>query len=129
MVLAIIFVCIFFDLDPAKSFPLRLAAKAVTDKIGKLVEANVRSVHATGWVSGLVDPLRENQSALNEYGVHMIRKLLESGLGPVEIAWSQVLPTAVAMVANQAQVVRSIRKFRLSNCSLHIHSFIHCMLS
>ncbi|KAI9697077.1 MAG: hypothetical protein M1836_005039 [Candelina mexicana] len=114
MVLAIIFVCIFFDLDPAKSFPLRLAAKAVTDKIGKLVEANVKSVYATGWVSGIVDPLRENHSALNEYGVHMIRKLLESGLGPVEIAWSQVLPTAVAMVANQAQVFTQLLDYYLS---------------
>ena len=26
--------------------------------------------------------------------VHMVRKLLESGLGPKEIAWSQILPTS-----------------------------------
>lgn len=36
----------------------------------------------------------------------MIPRLLESGLGVDEIAWSQILPTATAMVANQAQVVR-----------------------
>lgn len=106
MVLAIIFVCIFFDLDPAKSFPLRLAAKAVTQQLGKLIEANVKAVNMTGWVANLVDGRRENHSPLKDYGVHMIRRLLESGLGVAEITWSQILPTATAMVANQAQVVR-----------------------
>lgn len=106
MVLAVIFVCIFFDLDPAKSFPLRLAARAVTQQLGKLIEANVKTVNMTGWVANLVDGRRENHSPLKDYGVHMIRKLLESGLGVNEVTWSQILPTATAMVANQAQVVR-----------------------
>ncbi len=105
MVLAVIFVCIFFDLDPAKSFPLRHAARAVAQQLGKLVEANVHSVSMTGLVAGIVDRFRENQNPLADYGVHMIRRLLESGLGVSEITWSQILPTAGAMVANQAQVV------------------------
>lgn len=130
MVLAIIFVCIFFDLDPAKSFPLRLAARAVTQQLGKLIESNDKAVNMTGWVATLVDGKRENQSPLKDYGVHMIRRLLESGLGVDEIAWSQILPTATAMVANQAQVVRllclGIRhssftdKSSLPNCSTFI---------
>ena len=120
--MAITFVAIFFDLDPAKSFPLRLGARAVTQQLGKLIEANVKTVNATSWVKSLVDPLMENRTPLVDYGVHMTRKLLESGLGPHEIAWSQILPTSgtctlasaiiqdtkfslVAMVANQAQVV------------------------
>lgn len=107
MVLAIIFTCIFFDLDPAKSFPLGLAAKAVTQQLGKLVEANVKMVNATGWIAGIVDGMHQQHSPLTDYGVHMVRRLLESGLGVSEITWSQILPTAVAMVANQAQVVRS----------------------
>lgn len=105
MVLAVIFACIFFDLDPAKSFPLRMAAREVSQQLGKLVEANVKMVNMTGWVAGIVDGMHQHHTPLTDYGVHMIRRLLESGLGPSEIAWSQVLPTAGAMVANQAQVV------------------------
>ncbi|KAL9035212.1 MAG: hypothetical protein Q9180_004979, partial [Flavoplaca navasiana] len=104
MVIAVIFVGIFFDLDPAKSFPLRHAARAVSQQLGKLIEANVHSVSMTGMVAGVVDRFRENHNPLADYGVHMIRRLLDSGLGVSEITWSQILPTAVAMVPNQAQV-------------------------
>lgn len=107
MVLAVIYTCIFSDLDPAKSFPLRLAAKAVTQQLGKLVEANVKTVNATGWIAGVVDSMHQQHSPLTDYGVHMVRRLLENGLGVSEITWSQIMPTAGAMVANQAQVVGS----------------------
>lgn len=105
MVLAVIFTCIFFDLDPAKSFPLRMAAKAVTQQLGKLVEANVKMVNATGFIAGIVDGMHQDHSPLTDYGVHMVRRLLESGMSTSEITWSQIVPTAGAMVANQAQVV------------------------
>ena len=103
--MAIIFVTIFFDLDPAKSFPLRQAGRAVTQQLGKLVESNVKAVNMTGWISGIVDGMAKNHSPLTDYGVHMVRRLLDSGLGVSEVTWSQILPTAGAMVANQAQVV------------------------
>lgn len=105
MVLAVLFVGIFFDLDPVKSFPLRMAARAVTQQLGKLVEMNVKTVNMTGWISGIVDGLRTENNALTDYGVHMVRRLLDSGLGVSEATWSQIVPTAGAMVANQAEVV------------------------
>lgn len=114
-VLAIMFVAIFFDLAPTKSFPLRLAAQAIGQSLGKLIEANVKSVAMTGLVSGLVDGLMETKTALKDYGIHMIRRLLESGLGVKEVAWSQVLPTATAMVANQAQVFTQLIDYYLSD--------------
>ena len=107
MALAVLYTAIFFDLDPAKSFPLRLAAKAVTQQLGTLVEANVKMVNATGLISGIYDGMQENHNALQDYGVHMVRRLLETGMGVKEITWSQIVPTAGAMVANQGQVVRS----------------------
>ena len=107
MVLAIIYTCIFSDLDPAKSFPLRLAAKAITQQLGKLVESNFKMVNSSGWIAGIVDGMHQHHSPLTDYGVHMVRRLLESGMGVSEITWSQIVPTAGAMVANQAQVVRS----------------------
>jgi linoleate 10R-lipoxygenase len=115
-VLAVIFVSVFFDFDPASSYPLHQAAKAATSSIGALVEQNVKATSSTSFLSSFMDPLLQRGdgdgkangkgiNALGDYGVHMIRRLLDSGLGTHEIAWSQVLPTAVAMVANQAQVV------------------------
>lgn len=109
MVLAVIFTCIFFDLDPAKSFPLRMAAKSVTQQLGKLVQANVKMVNATGFIAGIVDGMHQHHTPLTDYGVHMVRRLLESGMDTSEITWSQIVPTAGAMVANQAQVVRLSR--------------------
>lgn len=106
MIMAAVFACIFFDMDPAKSFPLRQAAQAAAQKLGQVVEANVKSVNATGLLSGIFDGLRKNHNALEDYGVHMIRRLLDSGLDVSETTWSQVMPTAIAMVPNQAQVVR-----------------------
>ncbi|KAF2099021.1 heme peroxidase [Rhizodiscina lignyota] len=114
MALAVIFVCIFFDLDPAKSFPLHLAAKAVAEKLGKLIETNVRTVSMTSWVQGVTDKAQENAGPLKQWGVHMIRRLLDSGLSVEEVAWSQALPTAAAMVPNQAQVFTQALDFYLS---------------
>jgi linoleate 10R-lipoxygenase len=62
MVLAVIFACIFFDLDPAKSFPLRLAARQVSQQLGTVVEANVKMVNMTGWVAGLVDGMHQHHT-------------------------------------------------------------------
>ena len=106
MVMAVIFITIFFDLDPAKSFPLGQAGRAVTQQLGKMVEASIKSDKMTGWVSGIVDNIVQREhNPLTDHGEHMIRKLLDSGLTPSEVAWSQVLPSVGAMVANQAQVV------------------------
>ncbi|KAK7727703.1 hypothetical protein SLS57_002745 [Botryosphaeria dothidea] len=114
MALAVIFCCIFFDLEPAKSFPLHRAAMAVSKGLGKLIETNVKSANSTSWISSITDSFHENKSYLKDYGVHMVRRLLESGLSPEDVAWSQVFPTAAAMVPNQAQVFTQIMDFYLS---------------
>lgn len=103
MSLAAIFTSIYFDLDPSKSFPLRHAAHAVSQQLGQAVEANIKS--SSSFLSGLLGGSRKGNNALEEYGATIIKKLLDSGLGASEITWSQILPAAVAMVPNQAQVV------------------------
>ncbi|KAL8815505.1 MAG: hypothetical protein Q9223_005363, partial [Gallowayella weberi] len=115
MIIAVIFVAGFCDFDPAMSFPLRHAARAVSQQLGKLIEGHVHSVSMTGIVSGVVDKFRENKNPLSDYGVHMIRRLLESGLGVSETTWSQILPTAVAMVPNQAQAFTQLLDYYLSD--------------
>jgi hypothetical protein len=105
MVLAAFFIAIFFDLDITKSFALQQAAHAAANKLGAIVEANVKFANKTGFISGLTDKMSERSGPLKDYGIHMIRQLLAAGLTPYEVTWSQMLPTAGAMVANQAQVV------------------------
>jgi linoleate 10R-lipoxygenase len=105
MLMSVVFTAIFFDFEPTKSFPLRMVAKKLSTQLGKLIEANVKTVTATSFASNLIDGFRENRNALADYGIHMIRRLVESGLSPYEIAFSQVMPTAIAMVPNQSQVV------------------------
>lgn len=106
MAMAVIFITIFLDLDPAKSFPMHQAGRAATQPLAKLVEAHVKAVNMPGWIAGLVDGIARNHTPVTDYGVSVVRKLLDSGLGASEITWSQILPSAGAMVANQAQVVR-----------------------
>ena len=103
MILAVIFVCIFFDIDPAKSFPLRQAAKEVTEKLGKIVEMNTKLNLSFG-MKGFFTPSIKNDP-LAEYGANMARGLKKAGLSLNDIVYSQILPTAGAMVPNQAQVV------------------------
>lgn len=104
MVLAVIFVCIFFDIDPVKSFPLRQAARTVAQQLGKLVEANVKITRGFG-TRGLFSGSAKKDDPLASYGVNMIKGLAKSGLSTYDIAWSQIVPTAGAMVPNQAEVV------------------------
>ena len=105
MALAVIFICISSDREPAQSFPLHVAAKAVAQQLGKLVESNTKKLNPTGWIAGVVDGMHQPHGPLTDYGAHMVRQLLDSGMDVSEISWSQILPTAGALVANQAQLV------------------------
>lgn len=112
-VLALIFVAIFFDIDPAKSFPLRQAARTVAQQLGRLIETNVKV--ATGFgLRGLFTGSPSKTDPLAAYGVNLIKGLAKSGLSTSDIAWSQILPTAGAMVPNQAEVFAQAVDFYLS---------------
>ena len=114
LILILMFTLIFFDVDPTKSFELALGTRGATLQLGKLVEANVKFVSSTGFLGGMVDKLSETTGPLADYGVHMIRRLLDTGLTPEEVTWSQMLPTAGAMVGNQEQVFTQILDFYLN---------------
>ncbi|EXJ92751.1 prostaglandin-endoperoxide synthase 1 [Capronia epimyces CBS 606.96] len=114
MAMSVIFTAIFFDFEPTKSFGLRTVARKLATMLGTLIEANVKSVTATSLVAKLVDGFRENDNALADYGVHMIRRLSETGMSTSDIVFSQILPTACAMVPNQSQVFTQIMDYYLS---------------
>lgn len=102
-IMALIFTCIFYDVDVSKSFQLEQASRKVAQQLGELVMANVEVVDKAGFITNLVSKLHRHD-ALSDYGVHMIQRLLDSGLPPKEIVWTHILPSASSMVANQAQL-------------------------
>ncbi|KAJ5320825.1 Psi-producing oxygenase A [Penicillium atrosanguineum] len=102
-IMSLIFTCIFYDVDVSKSFQLEQASRQVSQQLGELVMANVEIVEKAGIVANIVSLLHRHD-ALSDYGEHMIKRLLDSGLPPKEIVWTHILPSASSMVANQAQL-------------------------
>ncbi|KAF4981845.1 hypothetical protein FZEAL_2424 [Fusarium zealandicum] len=127
MVLAVIFVCIFFDIDPAKSFPLRQGAKEVATQLGKIVEMNVRLCNGVG-VKGLFTG-KPRDDPLAAYGNNMAKGLKKAGLSTYDIVWSQILPTAGAMVPNQAQVFAQTLDWYLSPAGERYRPELHRIAS
>jgi linoleate 10R-lipoxygenase len=114
-IMALIFTAIFFDVDPVKSFFLRHKAREAAEKFGKLVEMKVKAISNSGFLATVLGKRRANKNALYHYGVHMVERLLHSGLDAEQVTWSQILPTAISMVPNQAQVFTQIIDYYLSD--------------
>jgi hypothetical protein len=114
MILAVIFVCIFFDIDPAKSFPLRQGAREVAQQLGKIIEMNVKLATSVGVKGLFTSKSNKNDDPLAAYGENMAKGLKKAGLSIDDIVWSQILPTAGAMVPNQAQVFAQTLDWYLS---------------
>ena len=114
MVMALVFTCIFFDADPAKSFPLRQGSRTITQQLGSIMEALIVPINAKGHFSELIERFHKH-TPLAKYGSHMIVQLMKSGLGVKDVVWSQILPTAGGMVANQGQLFAQCLDYYLSD--------------
>lgn len=102
-VLSVLFLAIFYDIDPSKSFLLRNAAKSLTQQLGDLCMFNVEAIDKTGGIAEGIAKLH-TKNELTDYGVHMIRRMLDAGKSLKDVVWTQLVPTAASMVANQAQI-------------------------
>ncbi len=111
--MALIFICIFVDVDPANSFSIRQAARKLVQQLGEIVETLVIPEAKEPTFFKTVLGRLHKHSRLSEYGLHMIQKLLESGLPTKDLIWSQILPTAGGMIANQAQLFAQCLDFYL----------------
>ena len=100
LVMALVFSCIFFDADVQKSFPLRQAARTVTQQLGELVENMIHPLNPHSLTEKILERFHKH-NPLPDYGIHMITKLLEKGYDVKELVYTQILPTAGGMVANQ----------------------------
>ncbi|PWW77608.1 heme peroxidase [Tuber magnatum] len=123
MILCVMFIVVFFDVDPSKSFPLRQAGFKVVRQYGTLVEAQVKAIKNWSWLQGVWDPLnvrgRNKSSPLKSYGWTMIKRLLESGKSPYDVTWSYIVPTAGASAPNQGQIFAQVLDFYLEDRNAH----------
>lgn len=105
MIMAAVFIAIFFDVDPPKSFPLRQQAKDAVGKVGEFVELLVGAIAKGGSLAEvLAKKLNPVVPELGEYGVHMIKKLTELDTNVTDLVWGNIMGTAGGMVANQGQL-------------------------
>ncbi|KAI0388734.1 linoleate diol synthase [Xylariaceae sp. FL0594] len=94
-ILALVFACVFYDTDPVKSFPLRLAAQKMTRQLGQFLEAHVKSVAGFSLFAA-----RPKKGDLAAYGHELIRGLSKAGVSHHDIVWNELLPAAGALVHN-----------------------------
>lgn len=105
LIMAAVFICIFFDVDPPHSFQLRNQARAATQQLGNLIQLEVAAVKTTGnFTEFMQEVLHPSSSALKSYGLHMIQRLVQSGMDVKDIVWGNLIGTAGGMVANQGQL-------------------------
>ncbi|RPA72611.1 putative fatty acid oxygenase PpoA [Ascobolus immersus RN42] len=110
-VLSAMFVAIFFDIDPSKSFPLRHMAYKVTEQLIKVMTMKVKAIKSWSFLRNKF--AKHQPSELKDYGVKLIERFLQSKKSPEEITRSFIIPTAGASVPNQAQVFSQVLDFYL----------------
>jgi len=104
LIMSVVYALVFFDVDPAASFPLHVKAQAATQQLGRLVQANVEEIKHGGVLSSVMQAIWPEESPLKHYGKHMIQRLLASGMDAKTLVWGHILGTAGGMVANQGQL-------------------------
>jgi linoleate 10R-lipoxygenase len=106
MTLAICFAYIFLDADPGKHIQLRDAAVTLSHQLRQLVQLKVAEVKDGSIVESIMEEFKPAHKYLKDYGVHMIKRLLEGGKS-IDDVTSAILPTAAGGAANQGQGVSS----------------------
>jgi cytochrome P450 len=110
-----LFSVIFFDMDPAGSFPLHIKARAATQLLGSIVEKNVTSIASQGVLHAITSAIwpEADSSTLKNYGIHMIRRLLDTGMPVPQLVWGHIMATAGSMATNQGQIFAQMLEFYL----------------
>lgn len=105
LIMAAVFICVFFDVDPPHTFPLRQQAHEATQQLGNLIQLEVAAIKSTGNFTDFMQKvLHPSSSPLKNYGLHMIHRLINSGMEVKDIVWGNLIGTAGGMVANQGQL-------------------------
>lgn len=122
LIMAAIFICIFFDVDPAKSFPLRQQAREVVQQLGEIVKLQVTAIQKGGELAKkLLTAVRPTtDSPLKDYGVHMIAQLLKKDSDIDSLVWGNIMETAGSMVATQGQLLAQSMDYIFNEGKEHI---------
>lgn len=106
-VLALIYITLFLNEDPVKTFSLRQATKTISEQLGKAIESNTgtgsRGFKSFFGGAGRGDPVHTQ-------GTSLIKGWGKGGMSASDIALGHILPTASHLVAIQGSLV--------SNCDL-----------
>ncbi|KAJ0108757.1 hypothetical protein J7T55_011248 [Diaporthe amygdali] len=106
-VLALIFITIFLDVDPVKTFPNRQAAKTISEQLGKLIETSTGRSFKSYFSSGKTD-------SVHSQGTDMIKAWGKGGMSASDVAWGHILPTACHLVPIQGMLFAQAADFYLS---------------
>lgn len=122
LIMAAIFICIFFDVDPAKSFPLRQQARDVVQQLGQVVKLQVSAIQKGGSIAEtMLKAIRPTtNSSLKDYGVHMISHLLKKDKDIDSLVWGNIMETAGSMVATQGQLLGQALDYIFTEGTEHI---------
>ena len=105
LIMAAVFACVFFDLDPPKSFPLRQQAYDTVQLLGAFMQLQVSTIKATGKIgANLLSYIKPTAKPLRDYGTHMISHLLKEDTNVADVVWGNMMGTMGGMVANQGQL-------------------------
>lgn len=121
LVMAAVFICVFFDVDPPKSFSLRQQARDATQQVGQIVQMMVIATKKTEnlpkWLTfdQVMSMIMPASTPLREYGSHMIARLVEADPNVGDLVWGNIMGTAGGMVANQGQLLGQVLDFFLCN--------------
>lgn len=100
-----VFAYTFLDIDPAKTFALRVAGEQATALLAKAIEPTVTKIGSNGIIFRAQEMMKSTgKDFLKDYGVKLIQRLFEGGKSIDEVTWT-VLPTSAAAVPIQTQGV------------------------
>ncbi|POS70390.1 linoleate diol synthase [Diaporthe helianthi] len=110
-VLALIYITLFLNEDPVKEYPLRQAAKAISEQLCKVIESNT-GAGGRGFKSFFGSASRAD--SVQMYGTEMIKGWGKGGMSSSDIALGHILPTASHIVAIQGAAFAQAVDFYLS---------------
>ena len=114
LVMAAVFIAVFFDVDPPKSFPLRQKAHEATQALGQIMQVQVAAIKATGKIAeSLIEAIKPTSKPLKDYGVHMIAQLLKQDPDVADLVWGNIMGTVGGMCANQGQLLGQVLDYYL----------------
>lgn len=111
LIMAGIFIGIFYDVDPESSFNLRQQAQAASTVLRTSLTAELEAINTAEALANYVQKHFESGNALlKDYGVHMLEKLLSSDLKVAEVV-ANIMGTCGGMVGAQSQLFGQIMDY------------------